>query len=46
MTEAVQTAPTSAKVDVWVDPLCPWAWLTSRWVIEASKVATSTCTGT
>ncbi|MCO7219764.1 DsbA family protein [Klenkia sp. PcliD-1-E] len=38
MTEAVQTAPTSAKVDVWVDPLCPWAWLTSRWVIEASTV--------
>lgn len=38
MSEAVQSAPTKAQVDVWVDPLCPWAWLTSRWVIEASKV--------
>ena len=38
MTETVQTAPTRARVDVWVDPLCPWAWLTSRWVLEAAKV--------
>ena len=38
MTEAVQTSPTRARVDVWFDPLCPWAWLTSRWVLEAAKV--------
>ena len=38
MTEAVQTSPTQARVDVWFDPLCPWAWLTSRWVLEAAKV--------
>jgi hypothetical protein len=38
MTEAVQSSPTRARVDFWFDPLCPWAWLTSRWVIEAAKV--------
>ncbi len=39
MTESAdQSTATKDKAGLWFDPLCPFCWLTSRWILEVEKV--------
>lgn len=37
-TPSTPTGTARPTADVWVDPACPWAWMTSRWMTDVAEL--------
>src|SRR5690606_32108461 len=38
LTDDERDGAVRATADFWFDPICPWAWMTSRWMTEVTRV--------